>query len=245
MTETPQNETEVTANATNKRSGCLWGITGALGCLVILMIPFVVAVIAGTTTVNSIIENAREIFSSEPVITISANTVLDRVQTMSQLTTVRYNYSSMVTTERDMPELLSTLYGDRQVMVAVGHVNAGINLQQLTPDDITIDGDTLTLRLPPPQLQDCFLNEQQSYVVSRDTGLFASPATNMDVEARRYAVRQFRDMALEAGILDEVQTQSAVALQELLSLVDPENIQEIQVVAAPQNLNAPLPESCE
>lgn len=244
MAPTPQPETQMT-EMPRRNSGCLWGVVGALGCLVILLIPVVIAILAGTTTINGVFDDLRDIFNSEPKIVITVNAVLDRVQTMSQLTTVRYNYSSMVTTEREMPELLQALYGDQQVMVAVGHVNAGIDLSQITTDSITIDGSTLILQLPPPQLQDCFLNEQQSYVISRDTGLFARPAPNMDVEARRYAVRQFRDMALEAGILDEVQIQSAVALQEFLSLVDPENIQQVQVIGAPQNLNAPLPESCQ
>lgn len=243
METTPQNETQ--AASPRRNSGCLWGIVGALGCLVILLIPVVIAILAGTTTINGIFDDLRDIFDSEPKIVITVNAVLDRVQTMSQLTTVRYNYSSMVTTEREMPELLQALYGDQQVMVAVGHVNAGIDLSQITADNITLDGSTLILQLPPPQLQDCFLNEQQSYVISRDTGLFARPAPNMDVEARRYAVRQFRDMALEAGILDDVQIQSAAALQEFLSLVDPENIEQVQVIGAPQNLNAPLPESCQ
>src|SRR5262245_42732110 len=64
-------------------------------------------------------------------ITIQATTILDRIQSLSDLVTTRYNYSSLVTSQRDMPGILSVLYGDKLLMVAVGHVNAGIDMSQV------------------------------------------------------------------------------------------------------------------
>src|SRR4051812_38354366 len=58
-----------------------------------------------------------------PVI-VQGTTVLEKVQNLSQLTTTRFNYSSIVTSQRDLPSILAGLYGDKLVMVAVGHVNA-------------------------------------------------------------------------------------------------------------------------
>jgi hypothetical protein len=174
-------------------------------------------------------------------ITVQATTVLEKVQAMSQLTTMRYNYSSLVTSERDLPGILAGLYGDKLIMVAVGHVNAGIDLRQLTADSVTRQGDTMTIRLPAPQLLDCFLDEQSSYVVSRDTGLFARPAPNLDVAARRYAVGQFRDMALHDDIFGQVQTNAQVAIVNFVSGL---GVKQVNVLTTPRDPNAPMPDSC-
>ena len=92
---------------------------------------------------------------------ITATVILERIQTLSELSTVRYNFSSIITTTRDMPPVLAVLYGENQVMVAVGHVRAGIDLSQMSEDDIVRRENDLSIKLPPPALQDCVLNEKE------------------------------------------------------------------------------------
>jgi len=167
--------------------------------------------------------------------------VLDRIQTLSDVVTTRYNYSSLVESQRDMPGLLNALYGDKLLMVAVGHINAGIDMTKVTASSITRQGDLMTIRLPPPQLLDCFLDEKASYVVSRDTGLFAKPAPNLDQEARRYAISQFRDMAINADIYSEVQTHAQTVVQDLVTSL---GIKQVTVQTSPPDPNLPLPDSC-
>ena len=174
-------------------------------------------------------------------ITIQATTVLDRIQTLSDVVTTRYNYSSLVQSQRDMPGLLNALYGDKLLMVAVGHINAGIDMTKVTASNITRQGDSMTIRLPPPQLLDCFLDEKASYIVSRDTGLFAKPAPNLDQEARRYAVAQFRDTAINADIYSEVQTHAQTVVQDFVTSL---GIKQVTVQTSPPDPNAPLPDSC-
>ncbi len=172
-------------------------------------------------------------------------TILDRIQALSQLTTTRYSYSNILTTERELPPILSGLYGERLIMVAVGEVNAGIELSQITVDDLTTAGDTLIIRLPPAQLQDCFFNEQASYVISRDTGLFARPLPDMDERARRYALEQFRDRSLEEGILADAQAQAEIAIHELVSGLTQSQYTRIEVISEQQPATPTIPETCE
>jgi hypothetical protein len=222
------------------RSGCAWGVVGALGCLVLLVVPIIGLLLMGTVTVNGIIGGIQSMFN--PPVVITAQTVLDSIQGLSQLTTVRYNYSSLVTSERDMPDVLKLLYGERQVLVAVGHVNAGIDLGQITAGDITQDGSTLIVRLPPPQLQDCFVNEQDSYIAALNTGLFSRSAPELVMEGRRFAVRQFRDRALAEGILEDVQAHTQAVVQQLIETLNPDAA--VRLVITPPDAAAPLPESC-
>jgi hypothetical protein len=222
------------------RPGCAWGVVGALGCLGLLVVPIIGLLLMGTVTVNGIIGGIQSMFN--PPVVITAQTVLDSIQGLSQLTTVRYNYSSLVTSERDMPDVLNLLYGERQVLVAVGHVNAGIDLSQITAGDITQDGSTLIVRLPPPQLQDCFVNEQDSYIAALNTGLFSRSAPELVIEGRRFAVRQFRDRALAEGILEDVQAHTQAVVQQLIETLNPDAA--VRLVITPPDAAAPLPESC-
>jgi hypothetical protein len=221
-------------------------MAGALGCVGLLMLPFVIAIILGMTTVNNLVNTLVGIFNPPPP-TYRLDTsalVLEKLKPISQLTTTRYNYSSIVTGERELPPILATLYGDRLVMIAVGHIEAGIDLLALTPEDIALADGVLTINLPPPALLTCFLNEAESYVVSRDSGIFAAPAPNMDTETRRYALRQFRDMAVEGGILTEAQIHSQTAIQQFVGALGIANVRSVQVNSSTPDPNAVLPESC-
>lgn len=178
-------------------------------------------------------------------ITFKTDTILESIQQMSQLTTVRYNYSSLITSERAMPGLLAGLYGERMLMVAVGHVDAGINLRQLTEDNIRVEDEQLIVTIPTPTLTACILNESASYIVSHDTGLFARNAPNMDSEARRFALVHFRDSALEDEILEEANMQTVDILGNLIGMMTGDAYEDVQIEAADWDTESPLPETCQ
>jgi hypothetical protein len=231
-------------------SGCGMLFAGMGVAVALVIAAFALAVLLGFNTVGGVLDGVVGIFNPPPPVytTVSAALILERVQGMSQLTTTRYNFSNIVTTERELPPVLRALYGDRLVVVMVGHINAGIDLGVLTENDITLTENTLTIRLPPPALQECFINEQESYVVSRDTGLFASPAPTLDQEARRFAVRVFREMALEENILPDASQQAAdiieAAVSLLLDALETEQAFTVQIVPASPDPDTPLPLTC-
>lgn len=169
---------------------------------------------------------------------------VERVQALSQLTTTRYNYANIVTGQTDMPSLLSRLYGESLVMVAVVHINAGIDVGAIAEGDIVYDEatETITITLPPPTLQDCFLDENESYIAQRNSGIFAQPSTTLDTTTRRYAIRQFRDKALEDGILTDAANEAIEVVTEFMETVSDANV---NVIVEPINPDAPMPETCQ
>jgi hypothetical protein len=179
--------------------------------------------------------------SSEPSINITV--VLERVQALAELTTTRYNFSSIVTSERDMPQILQSIYGDRQVLVAVGSIEAGVDLAQLDPASFEFADSTLTVNLPAAALLACALDETKTYVMQRDTGIFAPNAPNLDSDARRFALRQFRDQALESGILGQAETEARAALTGLLLATNPA-VERVVIHFALRSPDALLPDSC-
>lgn len=236
------------------RGGCLsgcGGIIAGVGVAVALVIgALALVVVLGINTVGGVFDGVTGLFRPpEPTYTtISTNLILERVQELSELTTSRYNFSNVVSTERDLPTLLQALYRDRLVIVMAGQIEAGIDLALLTEGDVILEDDTLTIRLPAPALQSCFINESESYVISRDTGVFASPAPNLDSAARQFAIREYREMALERGILDDANAQAVVAVRGTLTLlIDAlplETVPQVEIVTSPPDPDAPPPSTC-
>jgi hypothetical protein len=223
----------------NRRTG--WFRPFCLSVLVlILLIMCAFAGILFALRQNNSLNGLISALTGGPApITIQATTVLERIQALSEILTTSYNYSSLVNSQRDMPGLLSGLYGDKLLMVAVGQINAGIDAKK-----ITVDEKTLTITLPSPELFSCFLDEKSSYVVSRDTGIFARPAPNLDQEARRFAVAQFRDMALKDDIYGKAQTQAKTIITEFVESLNIPNDRTPTVITLPPDPNAPMPDSC-
>lgn len=172
--------------------------------------------------------------------TLNATTILNKIQTLSSLTTTRYTFSTIITTESDMPDWLKAIYGQKQVMVAVGYITAGIDMSQAKAS--ATDANTLTLTLPAPTLQDCILDENKTYIAALEKGIFAPANPTIDQESRKFAVQQLRQSALEGNILTEAQTQAQTALTDFVTLV---GVPTVQINFLPVDPNAPLPESCK
>ena len=205
-----------------------------------LLIVFGIGLVSGVLLLRGGVLGLLGI-SVEP--TISAVVVLERVQALAELTTSRYNFSGMVTSERQMPPLLATIYGDRQVLIAIGYIEAGVDLSQIDESDIVIEDDTLTLTLPAAALQACVLDENRTYVAQRDTGIFAPNTPNLDTTARRFAIVQFRDQALEDGLLQTAQEEARAVISQLMLATNP-GIDQVRVNFDLPVPGAPLPESC-
>ena len=78
---------------------------------------------------------------------------------------------------------------------------------------------TLTVNLPAPSLQTCFLDESQSYVVRRDTAIFADPLDHLEDSLRQNALIYYRDTAIEEGILIDAENDARSSLTELLAIL--------------------------
>lgn len=139
--------------------------------------------------------------------------LLDRVQQMHDLVTVKYVLEKVVVF--DDPKW----YGDNRVLlVAHGTVKAGIDLSALKPGDIEYsDRDKkITLTLPPAQVMDVYLDDQRTQIVERSTGLMRSFDKDLEQNARIVAVNDLRRAAEQGGILNDATERAKVELTSLL-----------------------------
>jgi hypothetical protein len=143
---------------------------------------------------------------------LNTATVLQQVQTLSELVTVKYVMEKVVIFE----DVKWYPGGDNRVLlVAHGNVLAGVDLSQLKAEDISASGTTLKIKLPPPRISAAFLDENKTHVIERTTGLLRLFDKDLEQAARQIAVGDIHRAAREAGILKDAESRARDQLKLL------------------------------
>ena len=155
-----------------------------------------------------------EVLNPTPTILPDPVSVIHDVRTLARLETIQYSIEKVVTANSGRQDL-AILFGDSLIFVAHGTVIAGIDLSDLGQDDLWLDGGTLYVRLPEPQIFVATLDNDKSYVYDRDTGLLTKGNVDLETLARRAAEQEIEKAAAEDGILDLAQTNAEYYLSRL------------------------------
>jgi hypothetical protein len=151
---------------------------------------------------------ARWLNHGEGVHFSSTVSVVQQVQSLSEIITVKYVIEKVIVLE-DVK-----WYGENRVLLlAHGVVKAGIDLKRLQPSDVTISGKTITVRLPMPQITDAYLDDKATQVIDHSTGLLRSFDKDMEQTARQEAVEEVSLAAREGGILKDADTRAKTELE--------------------------------
>ena len=136
---------------------------------------------------------------------IGTATVVQRVQTLADLVTVKYVLEKVVILEAPPQSTLGEyIQGDNRVMLlAHGIVKAGVNLKDITPADVQVSGKNIRVRLPAAHVTDCYLDEEKTQVIDWKLGFLRAFDKDLEVTARRQAVADIRSGALASGILHD------------------------------------------
>lgn len=139
-------------------------------------------------------------------------TVLRQVQTLSQLVTVKYVMEKVV-----IYEDVKWFPGgeSRVLLLAHGIVKAGVDMQRLRPEDVMVEGRRAQVRLPRAQITDCYLDEKQTQIIERSTGLLRTFDKDLEQTARLIAVDDLRRAARYAGILKDAEERAQAQVEQL------------------------------
>jgi hypothetical protein len=140
-------------------------------------------------------------------------TLLRQVQPLTQLVTVKYVMEKTVVLE-DV-KWSETFGTSRVLMVAHGVVKAGVDLSRLTAADLRVSGKRLTVILPPARITDAYLDEKQTQVVERSTGLLRQFDKSLEQTARAQALDDIQRAARHGGILKEADERAKTQLAYL------------------------------
>lgn len=154
----------------------------------------------------------RLLIPGSPPIIYNTATVLRQVQTLSQLVTVKYVMEKVVIFE----DVKWYPGGDSRVLlVAHGIVKAGVDFDKVKLEDVQLTGKKITIKLPPAQITDCYLDDSQTQVVERTTGLLRTFDKDLEQTARKIAVDDIRRGARSAGILKDADERARAQLEKL------------------------------
>ena len=162
-------------------------------------------------------------------------TVIRQVQTLADLVTVKYVVEKVVIVDAPPQSTLGQfVQGDNRVlMLAHGIVKAGIDLKQFSPADVTISGRTIRIKLPPAQITDAYLDENQTKVIDWKQGFLRSFDKDLEQKARQMAVDDIRRAARNDGILDEAMKRAQLQLAVFLQGAGFERVEFTSPVSSP------------
>jgi hypothetical protein len=177
---------------------------------------FIVAIVAGLVVMFWLILPRLVGLRSAPRIT-STPVVLQQVQTLAQLVTVKYVMEKVVILNDAQPVAGLYLPGRENsvLMVAHGIVKAGVDLGEIQSGDIQISSDKIVIKLPSARVTDHYLDDKLTKVVEYKTGLLRSFDKDLEQSAREQAVLDIDRAAREAGILKDAEDRARLQLTNL------------------------------
>ena len=179
---------------------------GGLGTTLVLALIIVVLGVAlgvGLARFGSSLPIVGPLLAEKPPRTATGPVVVEGIQELDQLATVRWTESVPVTRETGGDILDRLFNGEKVLVIASGEVDAGVDLGDIGKDDVSLNGDTVTIDLPEPQIFSASLDEEKTHVYDRDfSPLNVRPDDDLVEEARLQAVEKIKDAARENKILD-------------------------------------------
>lgn len=145
-----------------------------------------------------------EVLNPTPTILPDPITVIEQVRTLARLETIQYSVEKVITAESGQGPF-GFLFGDKLLLVAHGVVIAGIDLSQMDPKDVSVQQGVLYVKLPPAEIFLATLDNNKSYIFSRDTGLLTKGNINLETTARQAAEAEISKAAIDDGILNQAQ----------------------------------------
>ena len=165
------------------------------------------------------------LLEDRPPRTTTGPVVVEGIQELDQLATVLWTESVLATRESGGTDLERILTGERVLLVASGDVEAGVSLAELGEDDVRVDGETVTIRLPEPEILSVSLDEGETRVYDRDFGpLNLRPDDGLVEEARDVALDKLEKAALDEDILDQAEQNAENSIRAFVTTLGFEEV---------------------
>ena len=195
------------------------------------LVLVVIAAVIGLSMAAAIAWWIKQRSFAQPKISNTA-TVVMQIQSLSELVTVKYVLEKIVPVEAAKPNTLDNLPGisslrdDKIILLAHGVVKAGVDLGKVSPDDVKVSGEKISLTIPSARVTDAYLDERNTQVVDRQTGLLRAFDKDLEKTARQYALTEIQRAARQNGIEREANER---AKEQLIRLLQSLGYTEVEV----------------
>lgn len=173
---------------------------------------------------NAVGTQMAQVLNPTPTVIVDPVTIVRQVRSLARLETIQYSVEKVITAESGQGPF-GFLFGDRLLLVAHGEVIAGVDLSKLSPDDLRVRDNVLYVSLPEPEIFVATLDNEQTYVYDRETGILTQRDINLESTARQAAEQAIREAALEDNILNQARVNAENYLHRLF--IDIGNYNEV------------------
>jgi hypothetical protein len=169
-----------------------------------LTIVFVVIAVIVTAVLlfREIPRRIEETFTTPKEEEVDLGAVVTRVRDLNRLETAAMRVTHVSTITQSYKLVPNSMAGDELTLFATGDVIAGVDLSRLTQNDIRREADgSIVMRLPSPEILISRLDNRETRVITRKTGMFRRADENLESRARQHAEIGIRQEAMKKGIL--------------------------------------------
>ena len=198
-----------------------------LALLLAVVIIVTVGVIGSWVIAHRAVEKLT-VHKQESALDLGA--IVTQVRQLNRLETASMHVLHISTITQTYTNVPDSLAGDQLTFLASGDVIAGIDLSRITERDVWRQRDgTIVLRLPPSQMLVSRIDNAQSRVLSRNTGLLRRADIDLESRVRQTAEQGIRNEALKKGILTMASQNAETKLAGFLHTL---GFQKVKFVAA-------------
>jgi hypothetical protein len=148
---------------------------------------------------------------------IDLGAVTTRIRSLNRLETASMHVVHVSTIKQEYKLLPNSLGGDELTLYAGGDVIAGVDLAMLKDGDVArAPAGTVVEHLPQPMILVTRIDNRETRVISRKTGLLRRADPNLEGRARLYAEGGVRSEAVGKGILTLAKNNAQLRIAELL-----------------------------
>jgi uncharacterized protein DUF4230 len=147
--------------------------------------------------------------------TLDSAAVVKEIRQLNELVTVRYGIEKVV----GMKEEKSPVGTESILLLVQAKVLAGVDLADLREGDVVVSPEVVRVHLPPPHIQEAFLDEKNTKVWDRSITWWTpwvSPDVDLEHKARLQALEDVKQAALDMGILGEARKNAETDIRGVL-----------------------------
>jgi len=188
-------------------------IIGSLIYITVMVNQALRTVVSPINSVNHTLSTqVSRLLHPTPTIIPDPITIIREVQSLARLETIQYTLEKVITAEVNQG-VFGPLFGDKLLFVAHGYVIAGVDLSKIEAADLRMEGDILMVNLPDSEVFVATLDNEDSFVYDRTTGLFQKSDPDLETSARQAAEQEILNAAIVDGILEQAQQNAEVYLE--------------------------------
>ncbi len=183
--------------------------------------PWIIVLILGWYIWQHREEWIRQEEKKKAAITNTNAVILTQIEALGKLELVRYNFQEVTEVKelgKEYFKIFKVEPDSKAILITQGEAVGCLDLTKMDVQDLSVNGDTLYVKLPDPELCYYKLNMEKTRLYSVETGVFANRDQFIQRSYQR-AEEEIKKAALNSNILDQTRNNAHLILKPMLEKI--------------------------